>query len=67
VTDRTRIVNTDNFAGDYPNETYVNIPPLPYEENEIICEFLNRGGSYAPRYYKVVPLAYTLDDEQFEP
>ena len=66
MSELTRIVNTDNFGGDYPNETFVNLPALPGEENKIICKWINRGGEYASRYYKVVPTNYVLDDEPLE-
>lgn len=58
-----KIVETDNFGGDYPNESFVNIP-LVYEETDAqaIADAINKacGGGRAPRYWKVVPDDYKL-------
>ena len=34
---KMKIVNTDNFEGDYPNETFVNLPPLGIELAINLC------------------------------
>ena len=64
-----RIVNTDNFNGDYPNESFVNLPPLSNSSTETIALLINkeRSGIRASRYWKVVEddykLAPTMEDE----
>lgn len=47
-----RIVETDNFARDYPDEKFVNIPPIPPAVAEHLCELINSyaSGPRAPRY-----------------
>lgn len=64
---RYRIVNTDNYGGDYPDEKFVE--PLPWfshkEQAEAVAEAIN--GSHpnpdmAPRFFKVVD-----DDYQLKP
>jgi hypothetical protein len=60
---RFLIVNTDNFAGDYPNEKFVeNLPPLfRKEQAETICKAINSvQHAEAPRYFKVVEEGYEL-------
>jgi len=63
-----RVVNTDNFGGDYPNESFVGPEYATQEEAEKEAEELNSkyGGDYAPRYYKVVEMPYVLQPG-FEP
>lgn len=62
-----RIVNTDNFASDYPDEKFVNLPPLSKEVLEKICKIVNDAtGRDSPRYYKVVENDYKLPPG-FEP
>lgn len=57
-----KIVDTDNFGGDYPNEQVIadNIQSQKYAD--IMCEALNAkvGGEHALRYYKVVADDYVL-------
>lgn len=61
-----RIVETDNFARDYPNEKFI-LWPLGSEVAQSIADALNRqGGAHAERYYKVVPNDYQLLPD-FEP
>ncbi len=56
-----RIVNTDNFGGDYPNETFVEQDFLTKFEAQEIADGLNAYfGPNAPRYYKVVEMPYEL-------
>lgn len=59
-----RIVETDNFDGDYPDEKFVNLPSLFEDEAEAIAEQINVGlsGPACPRYWKVV-----ADDYQLRP
>lgn len=62
-----RIVDTDNFGRDYPNEKFVGPPYATREEAEEEASRLNYnfdGGS--PRYYKVVEMPYELQPG-FEP
>lgn len=63
-----RVVNTDNFGGDYPNEKFVGPEFVERESAEAEAEELNYkyGGDNAPRYYKVVEMPYELQPG-FEP
>jgi len=61
-----RIVDTDNFGRDYPNEKFV-LWPLPEEIAKRIADALNDwGGPQSQRCYKVVDDDYTLEPG-FEP
>lgn len=59
-----KIVNTDNFGGDYPDERFVkNLPRLTTEHAKRICEAINAGlPENHDRYFKVVE-----DDYQLQP
>ncbi len=63
-----KIVNTDNFNGDYPDEFFLNLPPMTEAVAREIAEVINRrlGGEYASRYYRVVDEDYVLQPG-FEP
>ena len=64
-----KIIHTDNFGGDYPNEKFViGIPSLNKESMQRICDAINRecSGMHAPRYWKVVEDDYVLQPG-FEP
>lgn len=64
---RKRIVETDSFNGDYPDEKFLPIPPLNEKDAEIIVNIINDSvGDYNPRYWKVVDLDYKLQPG-FEP
>src|ERR1700754_4949375 len=54
---RYKIVETDNFGGDYPDEKFVNVPPTSQQRAERLCVEINAtfSGRTAPRYWKVVP------------
>ena len=55
-----RIVDTDNFGGDYPDERFL-LWEMPKEDAEAICKILNRRMDVnAPRFYKVVENDYVL-------
>lgn len=56
-----RIIDTDNFGGDYPEETF-HLFPLPKDAAQKVCDILNEhcGGDFATRFYKVVPYDYKL-------
>lgn len=59
--DRYRVVETDNFGGDYPDEKFLPIPPVTQAQARTIAEAIN-GAFYpdASRYWKVVPGGYVL-------
>ena len=63
-----RIVNTDNFGGDYPDERFVeNLPRLTQAHAELVCKAINAGlPENHDRYFKVVPGDYVLQPG-FEP
>lgn len=55
-----RIVNTDNFGGDYPDERFV-LWPMRKEHAQAIADILNEAaGPEARRYYQVVEDDYVL-------
>ncbi len=55
-----RVVNTDNFGGDYPNEYFVS-PVLTEDAAFALADYLNKDGNdYSPRYYMVVTDDYVL-------
>ncbi len=61
-----RIIDTDNFGGDYPNEKF-HLFTLPQHMAQAICNILNDAlGKRARRFYKVVPNDYELQPG-FEP
>jgi len=62
-----KVVETDNFGGDYPNEKFLNIPNVTADAAERICAALNEAVSPDhPRYWKSVPDEYVLQPG-FEP
>lgn len=61
-----RIVDTDNFGGDYPNEKFVGGPFESKNEAQQKADELNVGGNHAQRYYMVVEEPYKLQPG-FEP
>ena len=63
----SRIVQTDNFAGDYPNESFELYPIHPLAAKEIAAVYNKYyGGPNASRYWKVVDNDYELAPA-FEP
>jgi hypothetical protein len=66
--DRYAIVETDNYAGDYPDEKFVEPLPFLNEENaNKIADLINDlNGERFDRYYKVVKMPYVLQPG-FEP
>lgn len=56
-----RIVETDNFGGDYPAESFVNLHEMKEEHANKVAKAINAGcsGNYY-RYWKVVPSDYVL-------
>ena len=63
-----KIVDTDNFGGDYPDEKFVeNLPRLTEAHAKAIADAINAGlPENHSRYYKVVPDDYELQPG-FEP
>ncbi len=56
-----KIVNTDNFDSDYPNERFVNIPSLSKGRAQKIADIINEAaGGYHSRFWKVVEDDYKL-------
>ena len=57
-----KIIHTDSFDGDYPNEKFVEqLPRLKKEALEKICDVINEeSGENSPRYYRVVEDDYKL-------
>lgn len=55
-----RIIDTDNFGGDYPNEKF-HLFGMSKDTAEKICKLLNdENGEHSSRYYRVVPEGYEL-------
>lgn len=55
-----RIIDTDNFGGDYPDEHF-HLVRLPEDKAQAICDIVNEVlGEHASRYYRVVPDDYKL-------
>jgi hypothetical protein len=62
-----RIIETDNFGGDYPDEKFLNLPVLPAAHCTRIAAAINEAlGKTASRYYRVVDDDYVLQPG-FEP
>jgi hypothetical protein len=63
-----KIVETDNFGGDYPDEKFVNIPYMNKEQAQKIADVINdiHCGPHSSRYWKVVEYGYVLQPG-FEP
>lgn len=57
-----KIIETDNFNGDYPVETFLNLPSLPEDQAREIALIINKhcSGDYALRYWRVVHNDYVL-------
>lgn len=56
-----RIVNTDNFGGDYPNESFVGGEfDTAYAAGREAEHLNGPRNDYAPRYHKVVEEGYIL-------
>jgi hypothetical protein len=61
-----RIVETDNYGRDYPDEKFV-LFPMPEEFARKIAELINQvAGKHSDRYWKVVENGYKLQPG-FEP
>lgn len=60
---RYRIVETDNFNGDYPDEKFVNLPATTEEKANAVCEAINKAHNPhgdGSRYWMVRPWDYKL-------
>ena len=58
-----KIVEGDNFAGDYPNENFVNLPLTSKAKAQSIADAINAvfcAYDSAPRYWRVVEKDYVL-------
>lgn len=58
-----RIVETDNFGGDYPDEKFATPYKLTYREADAVAKLMNSfwcDDATASRYWKVVPDGYQL-------
>lgn len=57
-----RVVETDNFNGDYPDESYSGPAGLTEEQAKKRADQANNlwSGQHAPRYWKVVDDDYEL-------
>lgn len=61
-----RIVNTDDFDGDYPDESFL-LWPMTKADAQLIADAINRvAGMDNRRYWKVVEDDYVLQPG-FEP
>lgn len=64
-----RIIHTDNFGRDYPDEKFVEGLPFFYDQASAgcVCEAINKvTPENHDRYYRVVEMPYTLQGG-FEP
>ena len=62
-----RVVETDNFGRDYPNESFAVTHGLSRERAQTVADFLNeRQGEAGQRFFKVVENDYKLEPG-FEP
>lgn len=62
-----KIVETDNFGGDFPGESFLPVPPLSERQAETIAGAINEAtGERYHRFWKVVDSLYELSPG-FEP
>jgi hypothetical protein len=60
-----RIVETDNFGGNYPDEKFLNIPPVDLEHAKEIAAAINAAfPSGYQRYWMVVKDDYQIKLER---
>ena len=56
-----KVIETDNFGGDYPNEQFVVTKSISPELAEAVASELNRkDGPASPRYHRAVADDYEL-------
>lgn len=57
-----KVIETDNFAGDYPNESFLNIPLVNEAEAIKIAAAINNSfHENSPRYWMAVSSDYELE------
>lgn len=64
-----KVVEGDNFGGDYPNESFVNVAPTTYDKAQVITDAINAAFCHydgARRFWRVEREDYTLQPG-FEP
>jgi hypothetical protein len=67
MSDRKMIVETDNYGGDYPDESFVLAFPVDNDTAKSIADSINKYvGERSRRYWKVVDYGYKLQPG-FEP
>lgn len=60
-----RIIETDNYGGDYPNESFHGPSIRDGERAQKIADLMNEeGGDRSARWYRVVPAEYRLSPGQ---
>ena len=68
VTIMARIVETDNYGRDYPDEKFVNLPFMSVEHAALVADAINKGfGPNCYRYWKVVDDKDYVLQKGFEP
>ena len=63
MADHFKIVETDNFGGDYPNETALKLPYLTFEAATEIVDAINKHcnhDGHGSRYWTKAPIDYVL-------
>ena len=56
-----KIVETDNYDGDYPDEKFLDLPDLSCASAGLIVNMINEAaGKTHPRHWKVVENDYIL-------
>ena len=59
-----KIVETDNFGGDFPDERFLNLPPMMPAHAKAVVDAINEGFAgkdpNCRRYWKVVANDYRL-------
>lgn len=63
-----RVINSDNYGSDFPDEVFVSgVPPMDKEQATYLASLLNSfTGEQSPRHYCVVPDTYKLVGGQGE-
>jgi len=64
MSERYKIVHSDNYAREPDIEGKVDIPAGPKQTMEEIATLINSiGGEHADRYYRAVPAGYKLRND----
>lgn len=64
-----KVVEGDNFDGDYPNEKFVSVPATTKEKAQSIADAINKAfnqDGHGSRFWRVCPQDYKLSPG-FEP